>query len=438
MKQSVIFFIIGIGFGIFCFVKIGQAQINGLIQSQKNQNIINVEATDLRKAIDLASPHSIIVCDRGRRLTLDSTLVISKPLTLKGLNAVLADGVGNTAILEIIADKVRLVDFKLKGNVKTIARHEKESLVKVYGSDFIIENGEVKEASRHGIRVYGGGKKGKITNGVLRNIIGHNITRDVISLEGGGNEQPIDNVLVENIKAYNSPERGVVEVSDGATNVAIRNIYGDSCRYGVNIQEHDFAQREQNIRIVGVNVKNCPIAVSSWGSYDQDNRNITIRDIIAEYYLPNPNREPISLSHIDNLTIDNVTIFGYDESPALLIQNCNEVTLRNVMIDGIRQNTYAACIIEDCNDVLVDGLTCLNKNNKLKYGLLYRIQSNRNFHNFRIENIVVTNVKSGGIGLKNNSDHGTLEYYIIKDNIASVVDSVIGKHHLIKDNLLPK
>jgi hypothetical protein len=436
LRRSIICLAFVIQFVIFYQMQFVYAQGEEMMLSGK-QKIIFVENADLRKAIDLASPHSIIVCDREKRLTLESTLVISKPLTLKGLNAVLADGVGNTAILEIIADGVRLDDFKLKGNVNTIARHEKESLVKVYGSDFIIENGEVREASRHAIRVYGGGKEGKLTDGILRNINGYNITRDVISLEGEGNEWPIDNVTVENIKAYNSPERGVVEVSDGATNVTISNIYGDSCRYGVCIQEHKPGQSERNIRIEGVRLRNCQKAVCTWGNYDNENMNITIRDVIAENVPSSPDHMPLELEHIDNLTVDNITLVGCGKAPKISIQNCNRVNLRDIIIDQKDQKILAAVLIEDCNDVLVDGVICRSEPNKVEHALLYRIQSNNRFQNLKVKHIVAENVINGGIALKNNSKQGSLDYYIIKDNITSVVDSVFGAHRIIKDNLIP-
>ena len=55
-----------------------------------------------------------------------------------------------------------------------------------------------------------------LIGGVVRDVVGRGVRRDVVSISGsGGHGRRIRDVLVENVRCYESALRGAVEVSDG-------------------------------------------------------------------------------------------------------------------------------------------------------------------------------------------------------------------------------
>jgi hypothetical protein len=60
-----------------------------------------------------------------------------------------------------------------------------------------------------------------------------------VSISGsGGHGRRIRNVLVENVRCYESALRGAVEVSDGTDNITVRKIYAESAVYAIDVHIH--------------------------------------------------------------------------------------------------------------------------------------------------------------------------------------------------------
>jgi len=397
--------------------------------------IIYLYARDLQTVIDGAPPHSIVVCDPNRLITFTSTAIIHKPLTLIGLNACLPKSLGNTPLLAITAEDVKVSNFRLRGNMESVSQEQRASLIVVKADNFIIENGLVIHSARHGVLVSARQKEGDICTGVVRNIVGRGNGRDVVSIEGhGGAGFVVRNVLVEDIQGYESRFRGAVEVCDGAENVTVRNIYADTCIYGVDVQDHGRdGQINRDITIARVRVKNCSSAVRTWNTR-RGHRNLTVCDVTSvDWRIDDPWR-PIYLTNTANVVVHNIRIRENRRSPAVLIRNCDGLSVRDVTIENSRHGG-AAVLVEDCNGALIDGLVLRGQTQSLTCGILYRVSSNRTFRNLRICNVVAQSVKSAGIELQNRSQGGTLDFYVIAGNIARVADHIKGQHTFITDNL---
>ena len=91
--------------------------------------VIEVGNRDLQQVIEAAPPHSVILCDPNRQLTLATPLSITKPLTLRGLCAKLPEKLGKTPLVIVKAKGVTLTEFNLTGNVDTVPQSERAPLI---------------------------------------------------------------------------------------------------------------------------------------------------------------------------------------------------------------------------------------------------------------------------------------------------------------------
>jgi hypothetical protein len=292
-----------------------------------SDRFIMVGDQDLHDVIAGAPPYSIIVFDRARTIEVEKTLVIEKPLSLRGLNARLAAGVGLTPLVVVRAENVTVTDFELHGNAGTVEYSERATLLSVRASNFVVERGLVTNASKHGIDVRNEG--GVVKDGVIRDILARDNIRDGVSIVGTGGTTK--NILIENVRAYNSSDRGAVEASDGSSNITIRNVYAEDCVYAVDVM-HDHAKPDQvcsNHLVENVHAVRCSRAVRT-ANVPLGHSGLIVRNIIAENV-----DLPVQVSNTAGVIIDGVHVIEHEKGgPLIRITDCRGVRIGNVTFLG--------------------------------------------------------------------------------------------------------
>lgn len=203
--------------------------------------IIHVGLRDLQQVIDAAPSNAIIQCDPNRILTSAVPITIRKPLALVGLRARLPEKLGNSSLVVIEAKGVAVTDFEMTGNANSVPQSERAPLMAVFHGDFRIERGTFLNSSKDGVTIDGDRLKDEdLVGGIVRDIVGRGVIRDVVSISGSsGSGRRIRNVLVDNVRCYDSRLRGAVEVSDGADNITVRKVYAESAVYALDVQDHN-------------------------------------------------------------------------------------------------------------------------------------------------------------------------------------------------------
>lgn len=382
---------------------------------------IHVGEQDLQQVIDAAPPHSTIVANRNREIEITRTITIDKPLTLVGLNARLQTGLTSTPILSVLAEGVRIRDFHLTGNGGSVTQKDSVSraaLIVVRRGRFIIENGETNNSAKDGVMITPLPEYGDIEHGVVRNVTSRGTIRDAVSIGGSGDKGYfIRHIVVENIRAYDCELRGAVEASDGSEYITIRDVYAESCRYGVDVQDHKGpGEINRYIIIDGLHVKNTYMAVRT-ANRDFGHDGLTIRNVTGTDW-PADAKEPFQVRNTSNVLIDNVRLHGCPVGPCMQIRNSDNVTIRDVtFVDG--EHDGASLRIEDGNNVLIDNVT-ISGDAQPQFGVVYRVSSNEIFSGLRIRNIVAPYVRQDGIVIENLSESGRLESHVLSDNMATV------------------
>lgn len=362
----------------------------------QGQRVVTVEGYDLQGAIDAAAAGGLVLADPNRRIIIEQTIRVDKPLTITGLHAQLLDGLDNAPILRVTADGFRLNNFHLVGNRHTVDHANRASLVVIEASDFIVEQGTIEQSSEHGIEISAAGKHAE--NGVVRDIIGHDMGRDHISLQGTGEAGFfVKNVVVERIRAYGSETRGALEVADGNENITVRDIYAEDCRYGVDFQDHvkqGMGQTNLRVSIEKVFVRRCSHAVRSATAAGMGHRFLTLRDISGMEWIDGSDggkmAQPIVINHTDNVLIENVDLMGAGESiyTDLLILNSNNVRIRNLVVDEL--SVYReAILVENCSDVLIDDayINASARQEGQDVAVRYRLNDEGHYENLRIRDL---------------------------------------------------
>jgi hypothetical protein len=431
------------------------------------------DASDLQRVIDQAPPHGVVTLDRSSQIEIEATVRITKPLTLVGLNARLKPGLERTPLLEVLAEGVRIRDFLVEGNRDTVGQSRRAPLIVVRRGRFIIENGETNNSTKDGVMISPIAEYGDIEHGVVRNLTARGTIRDVVSMSGAGDRGLfIRHLVVENIRAYGSALRGPVEVSDGSEYVTVRDIYAESCAYGVDVQDHNRpGQVNRHITIEGVFVKDTPVAVRTANS-DFGHRGLTIRNVSGEDWpaedeqLGDPgelNRatstphtpvgttpigrgaagnslvkgwRPVHIRNTADVVIENVRIDGCPSEPCVLIENSDNVTVRNVTFTN-GDHDGASMLVQDANDTLIDDVV-FRGTRQPEFGIRYLVVSNERFRALRIRNVSAEDVRTAGIVLENVSESGSLASYIVTDNVAAIQIEVDAEHGLLHNNLAPR
>jgi hypothetical protein len=230
-------------------------------------------------ALDAASPGERVVADATVTHTVDEPLTITTPgVTVSGLALRLADGADEN-LVEIGADGVRLADFALDGNRANQSGERQSNGVLVTGaSNVTVAGGRVENVSRHGIRIVDSSavtsrapantihvERGPASDVTVRDVRVDTPRRDGCSVEG----PDLETVSIENVRTFDSSDRGSVEVKDGASAVRVAGCHAENCVYGVAIQDHG-RYPTRDVRIAGNAARNCETLVDAQTSHPPD------------------------------------------------------------------------------------------------------------------------------------------------------------------------
>ncbi len=392
--------------------------------------VIIVKNANWHQTIEQAPPHSKLIFDRNTFITLQRPLVIEKPLILTGIRARLADGVTDQPLIKVIADDVTITDFELYGNRGTVPRKGRHVMLEIRSSGFYIEKGRFINGSKDGMMIHTPSAGGNIVGGIIKNLIGRDNGVDVVSIDGGGKGQMISNLLVENIRCYNSVEKGAVEVADGCQNITVRTVYAENSLYAVDIQDHGkHGKINRNVVVDDVYALNCEHGVRT-ALHPNGHENITLLNIVAEKC-----RRPVRLKNIKNLKLHNVTVLDQDGDRHLIyIRECDEVSFRNITV---RNATFAgpAMIVENVDRFMLDRFILDGEIDAITCGIAYQINREQPFSGLLIQNCLLPRSLQPGILLETTNEKSTLADYIISHNVAHIVDRIKGERAMIKDNL---
>lgn len=394
---------------------------------------IQVNQRDLQEAVDAAPLHAVVQCDPNQQLTLSTPVIIRNPMTLVGLRARLPEKLGNTSLLIVEAKGVTVTDFELTGNAESVPQSERAPLMVIHAGDFRVERGQFLNSSKDGVMIDGDGSKDEdITGGVVRDIVGRGVVRDVVSISGGsGDGRKIRNVLVDNVRCYDSRLRGAVEVSDGTDNITVRKIYAESAVYALDVQDHKKpGQSNVNVVIEDVYAVRCKHAIRTANSR-KGHANLTVRDITAQQCTI-----PVQISHTANVHLSNVRVLDHDsEKPPIQIQDCQGVFVRDVVVENVVVKG-PAILLENCDETLLDGFTLRGQTNTLASAVRFRLTTKETLTGLRISNVSARGLTEAGIVLDASARQpGTLTDYLITGNLATVEDRIRGERAIVTGNL---
>jgi hypothetical protein len=317
--------------------------------------------------------------------------------------------------------------------VDTVVQKERAPLMVIAGSDFRVEKGELISSSKDGIMISGDDAGADIVGGVIRDIVGRRVARDVVSI-GGTTESKgykIRNVLVDNVRGYGKSFRGAVEVSDGTDNVTVRKVYAEDSAYAVDVQDHGKPdQINRNVVIEDVYALRCKHALRT-NNKPLGHSYLTIRDVTARECV-----DPIQISNTDNVTVSNIRVLDHKGTASpVLIRNCNGFTLRDVLIENTPVR-MPGVLLQNVDGALIDGVVLRGSTENLTGAVVYRIETDRTFSGLRVLNVFAPSLVNG-IVLEGNGA-ARLRDYIIYGNLATVSDAIRGNGAMVLNNLKPK
>ena len=384
----------------------------------------------LQQLVDSASSNTVVQCDPNRVLTLTQPVVIRKPLTLAGLRARLPAKLGNTSLVNVEAGGVAVTDFELTGNAESVAQGDRAPLLIIHAGNFRVERGTFLNSSKDGVMIDADGTSGEdIVGGVVRDIVGRGVIRDTVSISGSsGKGRKIRNVLVDNVRCYDSRLRGAVEVSDGTDNITVRKVYAESAVYAIDVQDHDQpGQANRNIVIEDIYAVRCKHALRTANSR-KGHSNLTIRDITAEQCTI-----PVQISHTENVNLSGVRVLEHAGKSPIQITDCYGVSVRDVLVQNVTIQG-SALLLQNCDEAVVDGFNVRGQTNKLENAILFRINRAQTFSGLRIGNVFARAVTDAGIVLESAKEKGTLTDYLVSGNLATVRDKIRGERGVVTGN----
>lgn len=298
--------------------------------------------THPQDAIDAASPGETIVADPTVNHTLDQSLTIDTPrVTLRGVTLGLDDEADEN-LIEIGADGVRLTDFTLDGNRTNQTGERQSSGVLVTGaSNITIARGFIKNVSRHGLRIVDASditslapgdtihvERGSVSDVTVRDVRVDAPRRDGCSVEG----PDLQNISVENVRTFDSSDRGSVEIKDGASDAYVANCYAENCVYGVAVQDHG-NYPTNNVQIVGNTAKECQTLIDAQTSHPPES--VTILGNTGRGLGGDGMGGPggIHLHLIEGLVVANNVLDGVD-GPGISVDNCTDAMITENVIRG--------------------------------------------------------------------------------------------------------
>jgi hypothetical protein len=393
-------------------------------------DIPTIDQRALQQLIEAAPSNTVVQCDPNRILTFTEPVIIRKPLILSGLRARLPEKLGNTSLVVVEAEGVAVTDFEMTGNADTVDQADRAPLLVVRAGNFRVERGTFLNSSKDGVMIEADGTNGQdVVGGVVRDVVGRGVIRDTVSISGSsGKGRKIRNVLVDNVRCYDSRLRGAVEVSDGTDNITVRKVYADSAVYAVDVQDHNQSgQSNRNVVIEDIFAVRCRHALRTANSR-KGHGNLTIRDITAEQCAV-----PVQISHTENVNLSGVRVLEHAGKTPIQITDCFGVSVRDVVVQNATIQG-AALLLQNCGDVVVDGLSIRGQTNKLESAVHFRINRPEAFSGLRISNVLARDVSNAGIVLESAKETGTLTDYLVSGNLAVVRDQIRGQRGVVVNN----
>ncbi len=315
--------------------------------------------TDFQALLDKAPDGAVVVYEPTEPLVVAKTLRIARPITLRGLKARLPEKLGDTILLVVEARGVTLTDLELHGNYDSVPQKNRAPFVHIKAGEFRVERCRFFDGTKDGIMVTPDDGAGDIVGGLIRDIEGTRMGRDVVSLSGGCGGQRIRNVMVENVRLKKGYFRGAVEVSDGSDNVTVRHVRAEEAVYAIDVQDHGARQPGKpapsapntNITIEDVAAVNCKHVLRT-ANHPLGHSYLTLRDFAAKDC-----REPVLISNTTHVRVQNLTVTNEPEAqkPRITVRGCDDVELRNVIIIGLREGTEAI-VSPNSTNVKIEGL----------------------------------------------------------------------------------
>ena len=293
----------------------------------------SIGEASLQQVIDAAPAGSTVVCDSWYPLTLSTPIIINKPLTLKGLNARLPEGLGKTSLIEVTTENVTLLDLELHGNYNSVEQVNRAPLINISKGEFRIERCWFFDSSKDGVQIQpADGATEDIVGGTIKDIKAYRMGRDAVSISGGIEGRKVRNVTVDNVSQIKGYYRGAVEVSDGTDNITVRNVYAEDCIYAVDVQDHRRkCAANTNVTIENVTAVNCKHVLRTANS-PRGHANLTLRNFTAENC-----EAPVYIKNTEGVSIDGLTILNHqnEKSPPISFENCQSVKINNLKTESL-------------------------------------------------------------------------------------------------------
>lgn len=303
---------------------------------------IEVDSRHPQDAVDAAAPGETVRFDSSVQHTLEEPLVVTTPgLTLRGPTLRLADG-ADEDLIEVGADDVEISEFSLDGNRENQPGERQSSGILVTGAaQPLIRNGRIEDVSRHGLRIVDSSvgtsiapgdtihvDRGPVSDVTVRDVHVDRPRRDGCSIEG----PDLQGGVVENVRTFDSSDRGSVEVKDGAADVYVGHCYAKDCVYGVAVQDHG-EYPTANVRIANNAAVGCETLVDAQTSHPPENVTVignTGRDLGGDG-MGGPGG--IHAHLIEGLILSDNVIDGVD-GPGITVDDCEDVSVNgNVVRD---------------------------------------------------------------------------------------------------------
>lgn len=298
---------------------------------------------DLQELLDRAPQGAVVKCEQSEPLVVNQTLRIARPMTLRGLKARLPEKLGETVLLAVESGGVTLRDLEFHGNYDSVDQKNRAPLIHIKAGPFRIERCKFFDASKDGIMITPDDGTGDIVGGVIRDIEGIRMGRDVVSISGGNGGQRIRNVTVEKVRLTKGYFRGAVEVSDGTDKITVRHIHAEDAVYALDVQDHGAkiegksapCAPNTNITAEDLSAVNCTHLIRT-ANHPLGHAGLSLRDLRATNC-----KDPVLISNTAQVRIENLTIVNEPElaKPPILIRNCKDVELWDVTITGLREGT---------------------------------------------------------------------------------------------------
>ncbi len=317
-------------------------------------------AADLQEILDRAPTGAVVVCEQAAPVEVTSTLLIRTPLTVRGLKACLPPKLDRTPILVVDAEAVTLTDFELRGNYDTVPQEKRAPLIHIKRGGFRVERCLFRDGSKDGIMVTPDDGSGDIVGGIIRDIEGHRMARDLVSLSGGNGGLRIRDVTVENVRLERGFLRGAVEVSDGADNITVRHVTAEDAVYALDVQDHGPTKGSKgpacapNTRILieDVTALRCKHILRTANHPQLAHAGLTLRNLTARECA-----QPLRISNTTRVLVEHLTIVNEKATgaPAIALKNDRDIVLRDVTVQAPDARAVDA---GGCTGVTLERVTC--------------------------------------------------------------------------------